>query len=446
MKTESIRPFAMFGSEKMFYDLRMGPQMVRNGDTLYIVYQANGQEIFADPYIVTYGIMSKTWSGPYKIGDAERYDFDHHLCPILWFDDEGYLHVLFNCHGQAGSHRISRRPFSVDAWVDGPAISESISYPHVFRLPGNRVCLYFRAYGHMGYWAYMLSNDGGYNWSKPVKVVDFDQDPESDQDTWAGSYHTTELDTDGHTLHVGFTYFDERGIWKFVHPRYHRMPSVNTRYHLYYLSIDLDTGIVRNMEGDILPCPLNRRMAEGCKLWDSGDYLTMMPAMLLSETTADVSFLLPVTEETEWKCGFLYIRKVHGAWKRTRITQTNTTWSGCRLYREADGTIVAYLIVGRTDGSLYTYGAGQLERWTSEDDGEHWVFQERYAPDAEDLYNNPIFAEDASHSGRKDSSLVAYYGWTGPYSMQPVIDKKTDIPIINRGKAYLLHDGKYVSG
>lgn len=436
---ESFRPFARHGCEKMLYDLRMGPHMVRLADTLYIVYQANECEVSADPFIIAYDIPTQHWSEPVKVGDAARPEFDHHNCPVLWIDTSEHLHVLFNCHGGEGTHRISVQPRSIESWCDGPAVSPSISYPHAFHLPDGRICIYFRVFGHMGYWAYSISRDGGYSWGPSVKVVDFDQNPANDADTWAGSYHTALLDVDGHTLHVGFTYFDERGIWKFVHPRYGRKPSVNTRYHLYYLRIDLNTGIASDVDGKRIQYPINRKEAEQCKIWDSGDALTMMPAMLVQRETQEVSFLIPVTEETEWKCGFHYVWREQDRWLHTRITETNTTWSGCRLIREPDGVLSAYLIVGKLDGSRYTYGAGELEKWISTDDGRTWVRQQRFVPIEGHLYNNPVVAEDYRHSGVIYSEFIAFYGWEGPYSLQPVIDKETDIPIINRGMAYLIH-------
>jgi len=439
-----IKMFANYGCEKMFYDLRMGPQVIKRDDTLFIVYQANKEGICANPYIICYNIKDKKWSGQMQVGQSVGTEFDHHRCPVIWIDDDNYIHVLFDCHGQQGQHRVSKRKLDISEWGEGPVVAPSISYPHVFRMPGNKVCIYYRALGHMGFWAYVLSFDGGYNWSKPVKVVDFDQNPTDDADTWAGSYHSAQLDTDGHTLHVGFTYFDERGIWKFIHPRYHRKPSVNTRYNLYYLSVDLQTGIVSNINGDIIKTPINHKEADICKIWDSGDCLTMMPSIAIGKTVSDVAFLVPVTGETEWDCQFLYIFKQQGKWICNNVAKTNTTWSGSRIYKDKDGDIIAYLIAGKKDGSIYTYGAGNLEKWISNDNGNSWNKANDFVPVDDYLYNNPVFAEDANHSGIIYPQFVAFYGWKGPYSMQPVIDRETDIPIINRGMAFLLDKDKYI--
>ncbi len=439
----NVEPFALYGAEKMFYDVRMGPQIIEKDGIIYIAYQANDKEIYADPYILTYDTKTGVFSQPCKIGDAERYAFDHHLCPVIWIDKEGFIHALYNCHGEQGSHSVSVRPLDVTQWRDAEVVAPSISYPHIFMRPNGDVVLYFRALGHMGYWCYCVSNDGGYSWTKPIKLVDFDQNPENDADSWAGSYHSAQLSPDGSTLHIGFTYFDERGIWKQIHPLYKRKTSVNSRYNLYYISVDMNSGVVKNLNGDVMSVPFNKKEAEQCMVWNSGDYLTMMPSMLISDNGRDVSFLLPITEETEWTCGFYYFKREHGELKKILITHTNTTWSGSKILRNRDGSLTAYLIVGKKDGSIYTYGAGELERWDSKDNGDSWTKMADIVPIKDYLYNNPTFVESSTNSGLFLSEYLAFYGWEGPYSIQPVIDKPTDIPIVHRGKAFLMKNGGY---
>lgn len=436
--------FASHGAEKMFYDLRMGPQMILDQRTLYIVYQANAEAVFADPYIVVYHLDTGEFSPPVQVGLVDRSNFDHHLCPVLWMDAEGYLHVLFNCHGDEGIHRISVKPRDIHDWRDGPPPAKSISYPHIFVRPNGGIVLFARAYGHMGYWYYCVSNDGGYQWSQAVRVIDFDQDPTSDAESWAGTYPSAQLSMDGNTLHIGFTYFDERGIWKFVHPKYKRKPGVNTRYNTYYLKIDLNNRLITNLQGDLLTAPINFRGAEPCMVWNSGDYLTMMPCMLLGNQAEEMSWVTVVTGETEWECTFQFMKFRQGKMVITPITGTNTTWSGCRAYRDGK-TLVVLLISGKTDGSLYTYGAGELEKWRSTDDGLTWELEKRFVPSPGDLYNNPIIAESSTNSGVLYSEITAFYGWTGPHSIQPTIDKPTEIPIIHRGKAYLMINDRIVA-
>ena len=130
----------------------------------------------------------------------------------------------------------------------------------------------------------------------------------------------------------------------------------------------------------------------------------------------------------------------NGEWKQTRICPTNHTWSGSRLIRRSADELDAYMIVGKKDGSIYTYGAGELERWHSSDNGRSWEKSEELIPVPGLLYNNPILVEDAYNSSRTEPDLVAFYGWEGPYSIQPVIDRETDIPTIHRGRAFLLRE------
>ncbi len=433
-----IKRFADYGSEKMIYDIRMGPQALRCGNKLYVCYQANDHEIFADPHIVEYDMEQEVWSSPVKVGEVERGDFDHHLAPVIWMDPKEHIHVLFNCHGDAGVHLVSDRPRDIRSFSPCTRIADSISYPHAIRCPDGRVALYYRSFGHMGNWNYVISRDGGYTWTKPVMTVDFDAKPLSDADCWAGSYHSVQLDPDGKTLHVAYTYFDERGIWKYRHPVYHRLTSVNSRYHIYYMTIDLDTGLAKNFAGDTLCLPLNKREADrDCRILDTGWHLTMMPAMCF-DSRHTPSFLFPVTEDGEYQCGFYYLYHENGVWNKTRICGTNHTWSGSRLVRLSETHLAAYLIVGKLEGSIYTYGAGQLEKWISGDNGKTWEKETEYIPDRDLLYNNPMLVEAAEDSSRFLENQMVFYGWKGPYSIQPVIDQETDIPTIHRGHAYLL--------
>lgn len=56
------------------------------------------------------------------------------------------------------------------------------------------------------------------------------------------------------------------------------------------------------------------------------------------------------------------------------------------------------------------------------------------------LYNNPITVEAAENSSVLEPGLIAFYGWEGPYSIQPAIDRETDIPTVHRGRAFLLRE------
>jgi len=359
---KKVNAFAHFGTEKMIYDIRMGPQCIYHNGIIYVVYSANEEGVPGRPHIITYDKAIKKWSDPVRLGMSTLNHMtgnpfpDHHFAPILWFDKDFYIHVLYRCHiFDGGIHMISARPECIDEWRTGPEISHSISYPRIIKLNDGRLLLYYRLFGHMGYWAYQISTDGGYTWSSPEGIVDFDQNPVNDIDTWAGSYHSVLLDRDGKTLHIGFVYWDERKAYNTLYKK--RLNSIN-RYHLYYCTLNISTGRLCNIYGDALKLPVSRLEAEKCKIWDTGLRLTNMPSMAIDDNN-NPCFLLPVSENTPWECGFYFVKKEKGEWKKIRIAGTNSTWSGCQLIKEDNGDLTAYLVCGNTDGTLLPYGGGK---------------------------------------------------------------------------------------
>jgi hypothetical protein len=443
------KPFALYGGEKMLYDVRMGPQAVRHRDVIYIAYQANADGAEAHPHIIAYDLATRTWSDAVQIGSTTHYD--HHFAPILWFDREEHIHVLYNCHGRdGGTHVISGAPRSIRAWKAGPQIYKSISYPRVIPLPDDKLLLYYRAFGHMGYWTHQASTNGGYTWTQPRPLIDFDQTPQSDDDTWAGSYQSVHLGADGRSLHIAFVYWDEK---KQINPLYGRRIESNNRYHLYYLRLDTDTGQLYTIEGDPVPQPVSRSQAERCKVWNTGHRLTNMPA-ILNHPKGAPCFLLPVAgESSPWQCMFHFVRRHRGRWQSTAVARANNTWDGCLMHRGPDGELLAYLATGDQDGQMLSYGGGTIEEWASRDGGLSWEKRQELNPEPGLIYNNPKPVEWSTGSAL-DGYLVLY-GWQGPGSIQVQtgslirgtpykIALPEDAPTGNRGRAYLWHKGEWL--
>jgi len=430
------RPFAHHGCEKMVYDVRMGPLAVRRGQSIFVTYPANPSGREAHPHVRTHDCAARAWSEPVQVGAVPH--FDHHFNPVLWFDCDERIHVLFKCHGRdGGTHMVSERPADIGDWRVGPQISSSISYPRAFMRSDGSVVLYYRALGHMGYWVYQVARDGGHVWSAPTPTVDFDRDPVSIEDCWAGTYQTVLMDPDEDALHIGFVYWDER---KAVNPLYGvRLSSIN-RYHLYYLKLHLSTGELRNAQGSAVSRPANRHQAERCKLLDTGHRLTNMPAMALDDT-GQPCFLLPMSGDSPWQCTFHFIRCGKGGITDTPIIDTNHTWSGCDLRNLGGRKWLAYLIVGSVEGEMLSYGGGDLEEWRSDDDGATWRRVRQLVPEPGLLYNNPCPVVDVAGGTMADA--VLFYGWEGPGSMQPVGAGGTTTTEL-RGKAFLWHDGKWL--
>ena len=438
----SVRAFARNGTEKMVYDVRMSPQALWHEDTVYIVFHSTGgaaAELLGHPFAITYEVSRRRWSAPVRLGSVGGYD--HHFAPIIWRDPGGHLHVLYQCHGaDGGVHLVSERPDSIAAWRPGPAIAPSISYPRAFPLGDGRLLLYFRTFGHMGNWGYQISNDGGYTWTRPdVPLVDFDQNPQTNLDTWACTYHTACLSADRDWLHLGFNYMDERTSPNPVYP-----PPWNDRYHLYYARLELATGELYAPDGSRLEQPLTRAGAEVCKLWHTDHHYSLNPSILPADGPVGAgeggaAFVVPVSDTTPHDVVYYFVRRRRGVWERHPIVRTNDIWSGSHVTRDADRSIIAYLTVGTVDGADLRYGGGEVEAWRSRDEGVTWQREARLVPEEGLLYNNPKPVErpDGSEAAR----CLTLFGWQGPGGLEQ--QQRPFRPFGSSGRAYLWLAGEW---
>ena len=372
------------------------------------------------------------------MGDVRHYD--HHFAPVLWFDSDSHLHVLYDCHGRASRHIVSEAPKTIDRWKEAPQVAESISYPRVLPLPDGRHLMYSRTFGHMGFWTYRLTEDGGCTWTDSFPLIDFDQNPQCNEDLWAGSYHSVELSRDGTSLHIGFVYFDERaGVKRKKNPLYGQAVNTNGRHHLYCASLDFDSGALSSIDGEPMPLPLTRNTAEPCKVLDTGHQLTNMPA-IANDDEGHPCFLLPSTgTESPWTGHHQFVRREKDAWASTPVAPLNNTWDGNLLVRGKPGEVTAIVTTGDHDGGSLHYGGGTLEAWASTDAGSSWTFSESFTPRPGMICNNPKMVERSS--GGLLGGYLTFFGWEGPGGLTRDIDKSAGH---NRGCAYLWYDGAWL--
>lgn len=427
---EDARPFAMHGSEKMLYDIRMSPQCIHRDGTFWVSYQANPDGGKPLPHVISRD-ADGTWSKPVVVGDVAGYD--QHFAPIIWPGADEHIHLLYHCHAarDGSRHLVSAEPCDITRWNEASLVAPSVSYPRILPCLDDKLVLYNRVKGHLGFWTFLLSGDGGHSWTPAEQPhVDFDHLPEDEVDEWAGSYHSVALSTDGRSLHVAFVYWDER---KLPCPRYGVKVGHSTRFNLYYLRLDLMSGSIFTIEGKPLEMPLNRRGAEACLVWDTDGCLTNMPSILVDADDAP-SFLLPASEEAVDRCRFWYIRRQGNEWARTPVTRTRNTWNASHMEFGDDGNITVFLI-GDTDGiGDCPYGGGPLQEWRSTDRGETWRQVGDHTPEPGLLCSNPkpIVNFDGSIMKR---SLI-FFGWEGPDSISPRGPYK--------GRAYLWQDGAWL--
>jgi len=119
--------FGEGGQIKMLYDRRQRPPSVYLNKKVHIVFNAGGQigaspKARTRPMAITYDPATREFSEIVTLGPGSK---DHHFGPVIWADENDYLHVLFGCHRTPGTHLISKQPgwigSGLDSWDTGGA-------------------------------------------------------------------------------------------------------------------------------------------------------------------------------------------------------------------------------------------------------------------------------------------------------------------------------------
>ena len=440
--------FADNGQLNMLYDVRQRPQAVYLNSKVYIVFAGrtdapDGQTGVGDrkkvstrPMLITYDPAVREFSEPLTLGPGTK---DHHYTPIIWANELEYLHVLFGCHKTPGTHLISKLPAqpgdSLDSWNKEPQIESSMSYPTVFRIYDNKELIYYRTGGHSSSWTYRISGDNGKTWQGPANdVTDMDLNFEKWPE-WS-SYQTKLPSSDGRSLYVCFTSYDDvksNDPERLYNPRYKKPVKNDWKYNLYLIKIDLETSRVTNFRGQTLQTPIDLDQAnEKCRIWDTDWRGAGVPPAIKLDRNGNPAFLHVLSGDTLEQHNYYYVRYVGGKWKQTPITSSNHQWNSCHLTDGAGGSLEAYLITGpeylSEEGFMDNHGGGQIEQWTSHDDGESWKKKREITPDKTKYagwkFNNiqPIKKPD----GTVVDNMLLFYGW-----------KDSKAP---KAKAFLLHE------
>ena len=415
--TPKAVPFAANGGMKMLYDNRQYPQAVAWKDQLHLVWR----EEKGTPFVASYDLNSRRFTDPvdllsgYKSElDPKRVLNDHHYAPVIWTDNEGHLHVLYGCHRTPGVHLISKRPGDSSEWRRGLDIAESISYPKMHRIYDGKTLMYSRYSGHLGFWQYHISNDGGHTWENGRELINLTRAPQDGAHAaYAGSYNTTAVSADGKRLHVAF-------IWKVEDPvfntRYQAYLNDHAqRYNLYYLYVDLPSGEAFNIDGEPLELPLRKSTADKqCLVWDTEERVAAVGPSICLDAEDQPHFTLPISEESSLQSRFYFVSRDGDSWMKSPIVETLHPFNASHLERESDGTFHVHLIAGSgepvVEEGMDEYGFGhRVERWTSEDEGRTWAKTRDITPVPGHRYQNVKFASD-NLEGPLDDVLI-FYGW-----------------------------------
>jgi len=433
-----VLSFGEGGQHKMTYDRRQRPQALLMGDEIHIVYNGGAssdatKRTATVPFAVTYNLKSGGLSEAVQLpGMASK---DHHYGPVIWADNNDYLHVLSGCHLTSGTHVISKSEASIgvssDDWELAPQIAPSMSYPSVSQIFNSQKLIYYRVAGHRSSWTYRISADEGTTWQTPKNPVvdlnngdDFMDKPHAEMDE-ASSYQTYLPSKDGKSIHVAFMYYDDnkRSIAeKSYNPLYKR--DVGTlKTNLYYVKVDLETHEVTNFDGDQVGTPVLLEEANmHCKIWDTEWRGAGVPPDIIIDTNDNPAFLHVLTEQVFEDLNYYYVRREGNEWKQTVIAPACHKWNSSHLTIDDDGTLHAYLLMddeyfdSKGKGLMNNHGGGtRIEEWISSDDGHTWSMHNTLLK-AEGEYegwrfNNVQPIKNKEGEIQKDMWIL--YGWKG---------------------------------
>lgn len=436
-----ILPFGERGGIKMLYDARQRPQAVYLEGRVFIAFKGGGPASQSakprtSPMLISYDPRSRRFSETLTVGPKTT---DHHHGPVIWADEDEYLHVLFGCHKTPGTHLISNRPAEMgrdmSAWTPAPGIAPKLSYPTVFRIHGGKELVYYRTDGHASSWTYRISDDNGKTWAGPERdVTDLDSTGRSE---WS-SYQTKLPSTDGRYLHVVFTDYDDaksNDPRRLFNERYQQPVSNAWKYNLSYVRVDLKSHTVRNADGDVLQTPVDIGQVEGkARIWETGGRGSGVPPAIALDEAGEPAFLHVLSEGDLKTHNYYYVRRENGRWRQTVICGSNHQWNSGHLAWDRHGVLHAYIITGagylESSGAMDKHGGGRIEEWISRDRGKSWRKRRDLAPKGEQYaswrFNNvqPVTRPD----GTAIEGMLLFYGW-----------KDKDLP---GAKAFLLHEAR----
>jgi hypothetical protein len=228
-----------------------GPPAIRdttNGvDKTIIVPQGDN----FDPYALAYDHSAGDWERDskgrikaVKIGDNQIANPpDAHGNSGCCGDNYGYYHNFFGAHGTALQYAISNSPNSIDGWTVQTSVGSRASYPYAFHMGSGSLVLFARQFpsgqnlgdDHLeSYWTATAQSDGSApTWSGPNVFIDFS----NDSSLTSPRVYVTDFvpDTANNDIHMVFCVAEQGG---------------NTRENVYYCILDLDTGDVRDIDGN----------------------------------------------------------------------------------------------------------------------------------------------------------------------------------------------------
>ncbi len=245
----------------------------------YVAYQGPAE----DPYVAAYDHESGKWAGPFKAGDSimgkdPKRKNDNHGKPALVVDAEGYIHLVFGGHGGLPEHGenllgnthygkmihvVTKRPRDITEWEVLDNIPPFGTYNQFVKMDNGDIYLFYRHGAHESNWVYQRSTDNGRSFGPEISILK----------------HQVRTDTPGihDSWYAWFTNGQGNDIIAAYNYHLHLESKHNgQRNNGYYMVMDTDDHVWRNVKGERLTVPVTKDYADEMTLVvDTGDLWTV---------------------------------------------------------------------------------------------------------------------------------------------------------------------------
>ena len=336
------------------------------------------------PTISAYDHRSKSFAAPVVLDTNPN--TDAHRNPTLLLDQEGFLYVFYGAHGHPSRIAKSVKPYDITRWVKAAPIEEKNTYPQPWMLKPRELFVSYRAAPG---WCYRKSTDGAESWQAAVPLIAF---------RGKAIYAVSIAETGGYPrkIHIAWSKMgggtpDEvrtKALWA-------------RRYNVYYARSDDGGTTWKRSDGTPYTLPITEAAAE--KVHDCGTHGVWLKDIQLDPQGNPCILFLDAnvrTYETTWK----FARCTDGTWRIADVAV------GDHMY-DAGGIVVLgeddIRIYGPTTSSQAHEDGGEIEEWTSADQGATWRNTKHLTANSPYSHNH---VKVVWNGGKRDFRFMWCYG------------------------------------
>jgi hypothetical protein len=301
------------------------------------------------PSVSCYDHHRQVTAAPVVLG--ENPDGDAHRNPTLLIDDRGFIYVFYGAHNRSTKVVRSALPYEISGWVTVADIQDRNTYPQPWQLRSEELFVSYR--GSNG-WYCRRSTDGALSWEAPVPLIRF-------RDTAIYAVSIAETGSFPRKLHVAWSKMGggtpeevrTKALWA-------------RRYNVYYAYSDDGGTTWKKRNGRTYSLPITEDQAE--LIHDSGRHGVWLKDIQLSPAGRPYILFLDsdkATYETTW----IVATYSADGWRKSDVVTSDHMYDAGGLVILAEDDLRLY---APTTASQDHEDGGEIEEWTSMDEGKTW--------------------------------------------------------------------------